>query len=116
MASSPAHSENGNGDTQAAVLKFLRQKGSLACGEVAGEIDTHAASIFIAGNWAWKLKRAVSFGYLDFSTVAKRGDALRAELLLNRRTAPDLYSKCDASRTMHFFPVSQIEERSVPAF
>ena len=91
MASSPAHSENGNGDTQAAVLKFLRQKGSLACGEVAGEIDTHAASIFIAGNWAWKLKRAVSFGYLDFSTVAKRGDALRAELLLNRRTAPDLY-------------------------
>ncbi len=54
-------------------------------------VDTHAASIFLAGDRAWKLKRAVTFPYLDFSTPALRHAALEAELRLNRRTAPELY-------------------------
>jgi len=54
-------------------------------------IDTHAASIFLHGDRAWKIKRPVSLGYLDFSTAAKRRAALEAELTLNRRTAADLY-------------------------
>ena len=73
------------------MLAFLRDKGTLAPEATAREIDTHAASIFLAGDRAWKLKRAVRFGYLDFSTADKRRDALCAELALNRRTAPDLY-------------------------
>src|SRR3546814_1874022 len=54
-------------------------------------IDTHAASIFLSGETAWKIKRAVDLGYLDFSTPDKRRTALEAELKLNRRTAPNLY-------------------------
>lgn len=91
MASSLAHADSGPEGEQTAVLAFLRGEGTFAAGETAREIDTHAASIFLGGNRAWKLKRAVRFGYLDFSTIDKRRDALRAELLLNRRTAPELY-------------------------
>jgi len=47
--------------------------------------------VFLAGDRAYKLKRAVRFSYLDFSTVAQREAACRAELELNRRTAPELY-------------------------
>ena len=54
-------------------------------------IDTHAASIFLEGDRAWKLKRPVRFGFLDFSTVDRRRVALEAELRLNRRTAPGIY-------------------------
>ncbi|MDB5406576.1 MAG: Zeta toxin [Rhodospirillales bacterium] len=54
-------------------------------------IDTHGAIVFLVDDRAYKLKRAVSFSYLDFSTVAKREAACRAELALNRRTAPELY-------------------------
>lgn len=54
-------------------------------------IDTHAACVFLAGDRAWKLKKAVDLGYLDFSTSDKRRRALEAELRLNRHTAPELY-------------------------
>lgn len=54
-------------------------------------IDTHAASVFLLGDRAWKLKRPVALGYLDFSTAEKRRAALAEELRLNRRTAPELY-------------------------
>lgn len=54
-------------------------------------IDTHAASVFLNGESAWKIKRPVRYSYLDFSTVDRRGAALEAELALNRRTAPELY-------------------------
>ncbi len=54
-------------------------------------IDTHISAVFLAGDRAFKLKRAVAFPYLDFSTVARRRAACEAELAVNRRTAPDLY-------------------------
>lgn len=54
-------------------------------------IDTHGASVFLAGDRAYKLKRAVKFPYMDFSTSAKRLAACVAEVTLNRRTAPALY-------------------------
>ena len=91
MEASPALSESCVEDRQRIVLAFLRRAGTFAPGETAREIDTHAASVFLVGDRACKLKRAVRFGYLDFSTIGKRHDALCAELELNRRTAPDLY-------------------------
>ncbi|XHO97014.1 AAA family ATPase [Azospirillum sp. A26] len=54
-------------------------------------IDTHAASVFLAGDRALKLKRAVRYPYLDYSTVGKRHAACAEELAINRRTAPALY-------------------------
>lgn len=54
-------------------------------------IDTHSATVFLAGDRAYKLKRAVLYDYLDFSTLEKRRAACEAEVRLNRRTAPHLY-------------------------
>jgi aminoglycoside phosphotransferase family enzyme/predicted kinase len=73
---------------QEPVLRFLE---SGALGDAVERIDTHGAIILLAGERAWKLKRAVRFSFMDFSTLEKREAALRAELALNRRTAPELY-------------------------
>jgi aminoglycoside phosphotransferase family enzyme/predicted kinase len=75
---------------QRAVIAFL-EKGAL--GGPAQRIDTHGAHVFLAGGRAFKMKRAVRFSFLDFSTLEKREATLRAELLLNRRTAPMLYRR-----------------------
>jgi aminoglycoside phosphotransferase family enzyme/cytidylate kinase len=54
-------------------------------------VDTHGAMVFLAGERAFKLKRAVRFPYMNFSTALRRRAMCEAELRLNRRTAPDLY-------------------------
>jgi len=53
--------------------------------------ETHMSEVFLAGSKAYKLKKPVRFPYLDFSTLARREAACRAELRLNRRLAPDIY-------------------------
>lgn len=58
--------------------------------------QTHGAHIFLVGDRAYKLKRAVAFPYMDFSTVDKRRAAVEAEVALNRRTAPELYRRARA--------------------
>jgi aminoglycoside phosphotransferase family enzyme/predicted kinase len=54
-------------------------------------LTTHASHVFLTGDRALKLKRAVKYAYLDFSTPALRRAACETELALNRRTAPALY-------------------------
>ncbi len=78
-------------DDQAAVMAYLASGEAFGRAEACRRIDTHAASIFLSGDRAWKIKRAVRYPYLDFSTPERRKAALEAELRLNRRTAPDLY-------------------------
>lgn len=73
------------------VIAFLSRPESHGGSEPVERIDTHAAMVFLAGDRALKLKRAVRFPYLDFTTVARRKKALEQELRLNRRTAPELY-------------------------
>lgn len=53
--------------------------------------ETHMSWIFLAGERVYKLKKPVRFPYLDFSTLARREAACRAELTLNRRLAADVY-------------------------
>ncbi len=53
--------------------------------------ETHMSEVFLADDTAFKLKKPVHFPYLDFSTLARREAACRAELRLNRRLAPDIY-------------------------
>lgn len=65
-------------------------------GAAVERIDTHISMVFLAGDTVWKVKRAVRFAYLDFSTLDKRETACRAELALNRRTAPALYLRVAA--------------------
>jgi aminoglycoside phosphotransferase family enzyme/predicted kinase len=54
-------------------------------------IDTHAAAVFLAGGRALKVKRAVRFPFLDYSTLARRQAACENELAVNRPFASDLY-------------------------
>lgn len=53
--------------------------------------QTHAGAVFLVGDRAYKLKKPVQLGFLDFSTRERRLAALRNELELNRRLAPDVY-------------------------
>src|SRR5437868_846203 len=53
--------------------------------------ETHGAFVFLAGDRAYKLKRAIKYPYLDYSTAALRRDACFKELEVNRRMAPELY-------------------------
>ena len=53
--------------------------------------ETHMSWVFLAGDSVYKLKKPVRFPYLDFSTLARREAACRAEFSLNRRLAPDVY-------------------------
>jgi len=83
---------------QAAVVAFLADPASHG-GAVVERIDTHASVVFLVGDRAFKLKRAVQFSYLDYSTLALREQSCRAELALNRRTAPELYEEvCPITR------------------
>ncbi len=56
-------------------------------------IDTHAASVFLEGTRALKIKRAVRFPFLDYSTLAKRKAACDEELKINSRFAPQIYRR-----------------------
>ncbi len=54
-------------------------------------LETHISHVFLAGDYAYKLKKPVDFGFLDFTTIEKRRTACDDELRLNRRLAPDIY-------------------------
>ena len=57
----------------------------------AGVSETHSAVVYFAGDRAFKLKKPVSLGFLDFSTAEARAAACQREVELNRRFAPDVY-------------------------
>jgi aminoglycoside phosphotransferase family enzyme/predicted kinase len=79
-------------DDQRDVIDFLGKPSSYGGAVERVEIiETHASLVFLAGDRAYKLKRAVKYSYLDFSTAERRRVACEAELGLNRRTAPELY-------------------------
>jgi aminoglycoside phosphotransferase family enzyme/predicted kinase len=54
-------------------------------------IDTHGAVVFLCRERAYKLKRAVKFPYMDFSTERRRAAMCAAEIDVNRRSAPEIY-------------------------
>jgi uncharacterized protein len=54
-------------------------------------IDTHISTVLLAGDYAYKIKKPVDLGFLDFSTLEKRRRSCVEEVRLNRRTAPTVY-------------------------
>ena len=54
-------------------------------------IETHISWVILAGDFAYKLRKPVNFGFLDFTTLAQRRADCEAEVALNRRLCPDLY-------------------------
>src|SRR3569623_1410110 len=56
-------------------------------------IDTHGATVFLDGKSALKIKRAVRFPFLDYSTLEKRKAACEEEIRINRPLAPQIYHR-----------------------
>ncbi|UTW10912.1 bifunctional aminoglycoside phosphotransferase/ATP-binding protein [Marinobacterium rhizophilum] len=54
-------------------------------------IETHISWLLLTGDYAYKVKKPVNFGFLDFTSLQKRQHFCEEELRLNRRQAPDLY-------------------------
>jgi len=75
---------------QGAVLEYLASP-AWTGGIPVKRIDTHAASVFLAGMRVLKVKRAVKFSYLDYSTLELRKRACLSEIEVNRPFAPELY-------------------------
>jgi uncharacterized protein len=73
-------------EDQSEVIGFLEKR--LAPAE---RIDTHGAVVFLRPDRAYKLKRAVKFPYMDFSTADRRAAMCRAEIDINHRMAPEIY-------------------------
>src|SRR3989304_4689203 len=54
-------------------------------------VQTHISFVFLTKNFAYKMKKAVDFGFVDFTTLEKRRFFCEKELQLNKRLCEDLY-------------------------
>lgn len=75
-----------------ALARSLMQAASWPQGGAARRrIDTHISSVILAGDLAYKLKKPLDLGFLDFVDLEARHKACLEELRLNRRLAPQIY-------------------------
>ncbi len=76
----------------ASLVEALRNPGAYAHPAAAIEvIETHISSVLLAGEFAYKVKKPVNLGFVDFSLLERRKFFCQEELRLNRRGAPSLY-------------------------
>lgn len=80
----------GEASTQDAVIAFLSDPATHG-GQEVERVDTHISHLFLAGERAYKLKRAVRTNFLDFSTPELREAACRREIEVNAGAAGKLY-------------------------
>ncbi len=78
-------------DDQANAIAFLSDPATHRVDRPVEIMETHISRIFLAGDRAYKMKRAVKLPYADFSTPELRLATCRKEVDLNSRTAPELY-------------------------
>ena len=85
-------SQRTNLASQQQLIDALRAPGGLpgATGRVR-LIETHISWVLLAGRQAYKIKKSVDLGFLDFSTLALRQHFCEEEVRLNRRLAPEIY-------------------------
>lgn len=77
--------------TQAMLAALARPDAYPHAAPTVARVDTHISWVFLAGEFAYKLKKPVNFGFLDFSTLERRHVLCQEELRLNRRFSPELY-------------------------
>lgn len=87
----PAHAAVGEPALADKVAFLSRPDAYGKGGGTVSRRETHMSWIFFTDDLVFKLKKPVRFAYLDFSTLARREAACRAELTLNRRLASDIY-------------------------
>ena len=76
---------------QGQVFSFLGDPRTFGLAAPVRRIDTHGAALFLAGRDVYKVKRAVRFPFMDFSTLEKRRAACEAEIAVNGPNAPGIY-------------------------
>jgi aminoglycoside phosphotransferase family enzyme/predicted kinase len=59
--------------------------------EAVRVVQTHISCVFLTGDYAYKIKKPVDFGFLDYSTLSRRRWCCEQEIALNQRLCPDLY-------------------------
>lgn len=67
-------------------------------------IQTHISFVLLTGDYAYKIKKPVNFGFLDYSTLEKRQHFCIQELRMNQRSAPDIY--------LEVLPITQTEHNT----
>lgn len=88
----PPHGHTGAAAEPSLDDKVGFLKAALTAGATPPELrETRMSWVFLTADEAVKLKKPVRLPYLDFATVARREQACRAELAINRRLAPDVY-------------------------
>jgi aminoglycoside phosphotransferase family enzyme/predicted kinase len=80
--------------------------------------QTHISIVFLAGAYAYKIKKPVTFGFVDFSTLERRRHFCDEEVRLNRRLAPDVYLDVvpvtrDVSSSLHVGGLAEVVEWAV---
>jgi len=70
-------------------------------------VQTHVSYVLLTGDYAYKLKKAVNFGFLDFSSLAKRQHFLQEEIRMNGAIAPEIY--------LEVLPITQAGDKFVLA-
>ncbi|MEJ1157662.1 bifunctional aminoglycoside phosphotransferase/ATP-binding protein [Prosthecomicrobium sp. N25] len=78
---------------QDAVRRWLADPATHGLEGPVQVVETHANLVFLAGPTAWKLKKAVRFPFLDYSTLERREAACRREVERNAPAAPEIYRR-----------------------
>ncbi len=77
--------------SQEEAFRFLADPATHGLKTPVGRVDTAGAVVFLAGDDVYKIKRAVTFPFMDLSTLEKRREACEAEIAVNRENAPGVY-------------------------
>lgn len=79
-------------DSQRTLVQSLQSGAGFPhpCGDIE-HIETHISHVLLTGDYAYKIKKAVNLGFLDFSTLARRRHFCEEEIRLNSRLAPAIY-------------------------
>lgn len=81
---------------QDAICRAMRRAGFYPHPAKIRHIETHISHIFLTGEMAYKMKKPVNLGFLDFTDLRAREHFCRQELVLNRRLTTDLYLGVEA--------------------
>jgi aminoglycoside phosphotransferase family enzyme/predicted kinase len=92
------------GSTDPALLEALATPATYGQDLPVAVHETHASWVFVAGERAYKIKKPVALGFLDYSTLSRRHAACREEVRVNQDLAADIYLGVRALiRTAHGF-------------
>ncbi len=80
-------------EDQNEVIAWLAKRSAQSDAQEQTRLETHISEVFLTGDRAYKLKRAVRLPYADFSTPQIRLTACKKELALNKATSPEIYTR-----------------------